>query len=154
MQEFIPYDNSTSYRRKVQLQGESWEYGEWKDARGFDFIISEGETDGWYWRRYDSGIAECWRRVKNTNKSISTAFGTALFYGEADEVEFPFSFYTAPVVNATLESGSALILMSWQGTDGNGTTTATKPASYRVVRPTASTGVTFTIAYHAIGRWK
>lgn len=116
-------------------------------------LYTQGETDGWYWRKYSDGIAECWRRVKNEKRDITTQFGS-MYYGNCDEVEFPFSFYSAPVVNATVESGAALILMSWQGTDGNGTTTAKKPASYRVVRPTTITDTSFTITYHVIGRWK
>lgn len=151
MQEYVPYDNSASYRRSMQLPSADsvWEYGEWTLIGNY----SEGLTDGWYWRKYTDGTAECWKRVKNTSRDISTQFGS-MYYGNCDEVEFPFSFYSAPIVNASVESGTALILMSWQGTDGNGTTTATKPASYRVVRPTSITGASFTIAYHAIGRWK
>ena len=153
MQEYIPYDNYATYRRKLQLQGESWEYGVWKVAGGHDAIVSEGITDDWYWRKYANGIAECWRRVKNEARDIDTQFGS-MYYANCDEVTFPFGFYSAPVVNATVESVTALTLMSWQGTDGNGTTTASKPASYRVIRPTTITGASFTIAYHAIGRWK
>lgn len=116
-------------------------------------IYTQGVTDGWYWRKYSDGIAECWRRVKNAARDVNTQFGS-MYYADCDEVTFPFNFYTAPIVNATVESGTALTLLSWQGTDGNGTTTATKPASYRVIRPTTITGASFTIVYHAIGRWK
>ena len=153
IQEYIPYDNRASYRRYLNLQGDAWEYGEWKATGGCDAIVSQGETDGWSWRKYANGTAECWRRVRNAARDVNTQFGS-MYYAECDELVFPFGFYTAPVVNATVESGTSLILISWQGTDGNGTTTATKPASYRVIRPTAATGVSFTIAYHAIGRWK
>lgn len=116
-------------------------------------IFEQGENDGWYWRKYADGIAECWRRVKNAARDINTQFGS-MYYANCDEVTFPFTFYSAPIVIATVESGTALSLLSWQGTDGNGTTTATKPASYRVIRPTTITGASFTIAYYAIGRWK
>lgn len=155
IQEYICYDNSATYRRSIQLPSpeSAWEYKEWKVIDGCDAIISEGETDGWSWRKYANGTAECWRRVKNAARDINTQFGS-MYYANCDEVTFPFGFYTAPVVNATVESGTALILMTWQGTDGNGTTTATKPSSYRVMRPTTITGAAFTIAYHAIGRWK
>lgn len=151
IQEYICYDNSATYRRSMKLESasSSWEIGEWTFVGNYSY----GVTDSWYWKKYADGTAECWRRVKNTNKSISTQFGS-MYYGDCDEVTFPFSFYSAPVVNATVESGSAMSLMSWQGTDGNGTTTATKPASFRVIRPTSTTGVSFTISYHAIGRWK
>ena len=155
MQEYITYDNSETYRRSMQLPNpeSAWEYGEWKVVSSF----IEGSTlvSGmlWYWRKYANGEAECWGRKNNSSRDITTQFGN-MYYADCDEVNFPFSFYTAPMVNATVESGSALILMSWQGTDGNGTTTATKPASYRVIRPTTITGASFKISYHAIGRWK
>lgn len=151
MQEYVCYDNSGTYRRSMQLPDpdSAWEYGDWKLVAEY----VEGETDGWRWRKYSDGTAECWGRFKNAARDIGTQFGN-MYYADCDEVTFPFSFYSAPVVNATVESGSALILMSWQGTDKNGTTTANKPASYRVARPTTTTGVSFTIAYHAIGRWK
>lgn len=151
MQEYVCYDNSGTYRRSMQLPNpdSAWEYGDWTIVA--DYV--EGVTGIWYWRKYSDGTAECWGRAKNASRDIATQFGS-MYYGNCDEVTFPFSFYSAPVVTATVESGTALILMSWQGTDGNGTTTATKPASYRVVRPTSITGAAFTIAYHAIGRWK
>ena len=151
MQEYVAYDNSGTYRRSIQLPSpdEVWEYGEWKLIGDY----TEGETDIWRWRKYSDGTAECWGRKKNAARDIATPFGS-MYYGNCDEVTFPFSFHSAPVVTATVESGTALILMSWQGTDGNGTTTATQPASYRVLRPTTITGASFTIAYHAIGRWK
>lgn len=151
MQEYISYDNSATYRRSIQLPNpeSAWEYGEWTLIANY----SQGLTDGWYWRKYVDGTAECWRRVKNAARDVNTQFGS-MYYANCDEVTFPFNFHSAPIVNATVESGTALTLLSWQGSDGNGTTTASKPASYRVMRPTTITGASFTIAYHAIGRWK
>ena len=151
IQEYINYDNSGTWRRCIQIPsaGGVWQYGEWKCVADY----ADGVTGNWYWRKYSDGTAECWARVRNAARDVVTQFGS-MYYANCDEVTFPFSFYSAPVVNATVESGTALILMSWQGTSGNGTATATKPASYRVVRPTTITGAAFTIAYHAIGRWK
>ena len=152
MQEFIPFDNSTTYRRSMMLVNDVWEYGVWKVVAGADAVIDQGLTDGWYWRKFANGTAECWRRVSQT-VDITNEFGS-VFYGNCEEVAFPFSFYSAPVVNATVESGWVLWLASWAGTDQSGATLATKPASLRVVRPSAQTGADITIAYHAIGRWK
>ena len=152
MQEYIPYDNYASYRRTVSLQGDSWEYGDWKVISGCDAIHSQGTTDGWYWRKFANGTAECWRRVSQTVDIDAT--WSSMYIGDCEEVVFPFAFASAPICNATVESGMALTLVSWQGTAGSGTTTATKPASLRVARFGAATGVNLIIAYHAIGRWK
>lgn len=152
MQEFIAYDNSATYRRFMMLENDVWEYGAWKTVAGIDSIIEQGTKDNWFYRKYANGTAECWRRATQT-VDIETAWGS-IFYGNCEEVEFPFSFYSAPIVNATVESGYALWLMSWTGEASAGTTLANKPASLRVARPTAVTGANIIVAYHAIGRWK
>lgn len=152
IQEFIVYDNSTTYRRSMMLENDVWVYGKWKAVDGSDVIIDQGTTDGWYWRKYANGSAECWRRVSQT-VDINVEWGS-IFYGNCEEINFPFSFYSPPIVNATVESGYALWIMSWTGTASNGTTVTNKPASLRVARPAAVTGVSIIVAYHAIGRWK
>ena len=114
-------------------------------------IAQEGTTDGWYWRKYADGVAECWRRIPQT-KDITTAWET-MYMAECEEVTFPFAFAEPPVVNTSAECGYSLILITWKGTGESGTTVS-KPASLRVLRFGSLTGVNFTIAYHAIGRWK
>lgn len=154
MQEYVCYDNSGTYRRSLQLPDpdSAWEYGDWKLVAEF----TQGVTNDWHWRKYSDGTAECWTRKANAARDVNTPFaeGSNMYYANCDEVEFPFAFSSVPVVTATVESFSAMILMSWQGADGSGAATVTKPASYRVVRPTTINKSSFTIAYHAIGRWK
>lgn len=152
MQEFIVYDNSATYRRSMMLENDVWEYGKWKRVDGVDAIVEQGTKDNWYYRKYANGTAECWRRVSQT-VDIETEWGS-VYYGNCEEVTFPFSFYSAPIVNATVESGYGMWLMAWTGTASSGTTLANKPASLRVARPTAVTAASIIIAYHAIGRWK
>lgn len=149
IQEFRTYDNSGTYSRTVMLENDVWEYGEWMPSNS---IVAQGVTDGWYWRKYDDGTAECWRRVQQS-VDIDTLWGS-IYYGNCEEVTFPFSFYAPPVVNTSVESGYAMWIMSWTGSDSSSTTLATKPSSVRVVRPTAVTGASIIVAYHAIGRWK
>lgn len=110
-------------------------------------LYSQGETDGWHWRKYGDGIAECWRRVSNSARSIAAQTGS-MYYATCDEVTFPFSFTDVPAVTATVESSTMLCLFA------NGNATASKPAPYCVARPTSANSASFTIVYHAIGRWK
>ena len=152
IQEYIPYDNYCSWRRVMSLTGDSWNYGMWKAVSGIDDIVEQGTKDSWYYRKYANGTAECWRRVSQTT-DITTQMGS-FYYGDCEEVTFPFDFYAPPIVTTSLESGWTLFLMSWAGTGKYGTTNATQPASLRVARSASATGVSFVIAYHAIGRWK
>ena len=152
IQEYIPYDNYCSWRRVISLTSDGWNYGMWKVVSGIDDIVEQGTKDGWYYRKYANGTAECWRRVSQTT-DITTQMGS-FYYGDCEEVTFPFDFYSAPIVSTSLESGWTLFLMSWTGTGKYGTTIATQPASLRVARSASATDVSFIITYHAIGRWK
>lgn len=136
------------------------EWSEWvrfqmttvEESISTNFVVSEGTTDSWYWRKFANGIAECWRRVPQV-KDIATDF-SSVYMTECDEVDFPFAFAAPPIVSTSVESDLALMLLSWKGTSNAGTTTVTRPASLRVARFEPATGVNFVIAYHAIGRWK
>lgn len=150
MQEFIVYDNSATYRRYMMLENDVWEYGIWKVVDGADAIIDHGTTDGWYWRKYANGTAECWIRVTQT-VDVSTAWGS-LYYGAAQVVQFPFTFAYVPVCNINVEYQAAGNPSVMLGT--NGRTTTTQAANVLLVRPTANTAVPCVVVYHAIGRWK
>lgn len=146
LQEYVPYDNYCSWRRTMQLTGDSWVYGTWKVISGIDVVVEQGVTGNWYWRKFASGTAECWRRVSQT-KNITTAWN-AMYYADCDEVTFPFEFTNNPIVSASVESSNMLILCSY------GNINTTKPANLRVARFGSAEGISFTIVYHAIGRWK
>lgn len=144
IQEYICYNNGTSYRRYMMLPNgqSSWEFGEWHTIEAF----TEGETDGWHWKKYANGNAECWRRVNQTG-DITTAWGS-LYYGECKSVDFPFKFVGIPACNISVESGTSLWVIS------NGITTDTKPADVCVARISSLSNANFTIIYHVIGRWQ
>ena len=150
MQEFSVYDNSATYRRFMMLENDVWEYGVWKVIDGADAIIDHGSTDGWYWRKYANGTAECWCRVSQTI-DISTEWGS-FFYGTPQVVTFPFAFASVPVCNISTEyqaAGNPSCFVA-----SNGRTTTTQAANILLARPTAKTAVDCVVVYHAIGRWK
>lgn len=55
-----------------------------------DVVVAQGVTNGWIWRKYASGIAECGR---NFNNSEMQTFGTYRYVNTA----FPFPFNGIPV---------------------------------------------------------
>lgn len=58
-----------------------------------DVQVAQGVTNGWIWRKYASGIAECAKIYQNYQMST---FGNYRYVHEA----FPFSFNAAPIVTA------------------------------------------------------
>lgn len=81
-----------------------------------DFVIEEGEKDFWTYRKWYSGLLECW----GTTTAVTLSFdGTAAgcYYGTtAPEFNFPTNsnggsmFVDIPTVQQTCKSGSAIIV--------------------------------------------
>jgi hypothetical protein len=109
-------------------------------------IYTQGETDGWYWRKFNDGVAECWLREEQT-VDISNALST-MYVGSCDAVAFPFTFDEVPAVSVTVESETPLLLIT-----SAANTTSGMPAPPHVAQFAPAT-VDLTISYHAIGRWK
>lgn len=114
-----------------------------------DFVVEQGLTDIWYYRKWYSGRAECWgRRAVSVN--ISTKW-EAIYYNTVDKYAFPSGLFTyAPMCQVTAEFGSTL-QSGWLGIGGE----ASKDYTPGVIfcRPNiAEAG--FDILYYAMGSWK
>lgn len=124
-----------------------------KFSGGGDTVIEQGEKDGWTYRKWDSGVAECWK-ISEFSTTINTAFGS-LYCGNAfARVSYPFTFKEKPVENVTLQSSStqAILYCEASGYGVNGTSAS---ARYNVFKPSAvTTEQTFYLSFHVIGKWK
>ena len=143
-------DAAETYPVIVSPRGYEGNYGiELLNGIVSDFVIEQGRSGIWYYRKWYSGRAECWCK-RNINVDISAAWGSALFHGVASAISYPFTFAEAPICQTTCEYGSdvaALLITSY----GSSTNVAT-PA-LMLCRPDAKT-VNCNILYHVHGRWK
>lgn len=123
-----------------------------------DYIVEQGAANGWTYRKWNSGLAECWGSASAT-ATITTAWG-GLFSADGLQsrdpfnVSFPFAFAQAPQVTATLKSSGTtaaiLVVPGW----GSAATT-TRTGSYDLCRGTAMVEArTYTVCYYAMGSWK
>lgn len=118
-----------------------------------DFVVEQG-TDGiWTYRKYSSGIAECWGVSPRKQVAVTNAWGSVYASPNntpiCDQQDYPFAFTELPVVNATpvLEGYNY-----WLCTVG-GTASTTKSPAFQAIRETGAT-VTGCVSLHALGRWK
>lgn len=120
-----------------------------------DYITAKGETNGFTWRKWASGVAECWKLHTDTGVTIQTAWGSvyesATTYGS---ISYPSGlFTTAPCCTITPNGSpdSRTILGLEIGAVG----TAAKTPQWNYTRGTANTsGQTINVAIYAIGKWK
>lgn len=120
-------------------------------SQQIDFPVEEGISGIWYYRKWNSGRAECWGTA-----SILTNFtkGWANQYtcSTIDRQNYPFTFIERPVETVTIRG---TICFGYSEAGAGGMNSQTQTAQYCASRPTELTdNVTVYIDYHISGRWK
>lgn len=106
-----------------------------------DFIVGQGITDGWTWRKWNSGIAECWCDYSY----MPTTTGN-----EGVNVDYPFDFNSPPIVTANLgRNGTLATNIVVCDTSGNRNNSLSRCELF--VRGVASTDYDIQLLIHAIG---
>ena len=118
-----------------------------------DYIVEQGIKDGWSYRKWSSGVGECWKIVTYTT-SINTPFG-ALYCGNASARQnYPFTFTEKPVEQVTLQSGNTQAFLYVEA-GGHGVNGAAASARYNVFKPSAvADNQTFYLSFYVKGNYK
>lgn len=119
-----------------------------------DYITARGETNGFTWRKWASGVAECWKLHTDTGVTIQTAWGSVFESSTYGAIAYPSGLFTAAPCCTITPNGSPdskTILGLEIGAAG----TAAKTPQWNYTRGTANaSGQTINVAIYAIGRWK
>lgn len=124
-----------------------------KVSGGGDVVVEQGEKDGWTYRKWDSGVAECWKILEHST-TVATQWGS-LYVGNATARQnYPFAFTSKPVEVVSITSGSEMGFL-YPERNGNGVNGAYASARYNVCALSAiSTAVTYYFNFHVTGKWK
>ena len=118
-----------------------------------DIVVEQGTTSsGWAYRKWQSGAAECWRRLQITI-GVSNAWGGLYTSGSlsSTNLSYPFSFTETPILSVSLMPfGSGGLIMA----TGNGYGSETQTGPFEIARGTSLSSGQFLLAYHAYGKWK
>ena len=115
-----------------------------------DVVVERGKSGMWSYRKWNSGVAECWGTSGDVAVTIGNAWGS--IYSRPDAIpsySFPFTFADIPIVNVTPRKSSTVNYWVFSGTEA----TAAKTAPVSVASP-VSTGATVKVDFYVIGRWK
>lgn len=120
-----------------------------------DYVVEHG-TDGiWTYRKWASGIAECWGKYNWTSVNITNTWGS-MYTGTPSPatIDFPTGlFVDAPICRYCPDSNGANY---WLATNFSSTGVATKDHTQAIqpVRPTSATNCSVIATFHAKGTWK
>lgn len=115
-----------------------------------DFVVEQG-TDGiWTYRKWYSGVAECWGTSETVEADITSTWGNLYSLDDAiTSYSYPFQFVEEPVVTITPYRGTGANFWVFTGTPG----TSSESPTVSLVRPTSSTVYT-KVHYYVKGKWK
>lgn len=118
---------------------------------GADYIIEQGASGIWTYRKWSSGIAECWCAQSYSNISVATAWGS-VYESDGQKLSFPSGIFTAApeCCSITYGGGSEAAL----SIESFGLPSKTETQTFCLTRAAAATIANAKVQVHAIGRWK
>ena len=125
-----------------------------EDIEPVDYVVEQGTSGGWTYRKWASGKAECWCEYTNPKTTFTGGWG-ALFIGKINPspIEYPFSFAERPKEIVQVRGDKRSVMLYTNSTGGVNTSTHT--AIYCGTRPVKEEEESaFTLDIYVMGRWK
>lgn len=111
-----------------------------------DFVVQQGPNGGWMIRKWNSGIAECWRKISGTITNSGTWNNFRIFSGSAD---FPSNFFISnPNVQYCCYIGSGYAI------NARGALSTTTKFNWAALGTDGDSNIGYTVDCYAIGKWK
>ena len=115
-------------------------------AQAEDYVVEEGSSGDWTYRKWNSGVAECWRTIADNRPSTAFSATGSVYYRNVTGISFPSNLFTARpkvVVNADF------------GNVGSASATAVSATGFTVTELSAvSTARAVTLDIYAVGSWR
>lgn len=112
---------------------------------GAAYVASKGTTDGWSWRKWSDGTAECWGMF-TFSVNITSAWGSLYESASSMSKAYPFAFSTIPTETVTLMGNAGTMLENY------GSNSMTKSGTWYAIRPDSRSGITCYLNIHVIGK--
>jgi hypothetical protein len=152
LRSILTQEDNLSWRQNIN---DSWK--NWKtilDSNNTaDYVVAQGTSGIWTYRKWNSGVAECWGAYEHTTATTKT-WGS-LYYSDSltPRISYPFTFASRPTENVTFKGNS---VAGWLYTEGGGFSfnSTTQTGQYGVCRPTSIASAQLTFDYYVIGKWK
>lgn len=114
-----------------------------------DYVIATGATNNWRWRKWKSGIAECWQRLwVNTDAFV---LENGIYRADVPEsrLTLPFPFIDTPKVLVNVEPNSYEVWLTTYATGGIADSSHT--GAYALFRNRAADAARFVLNYYVQG---
>lgn len=153
----LPYRTSGAMYHRFYNNGawSSWKKNVYSDELSA-YVVEEGTSNGWGYRKWSNGVAECWyNKTINgfaCNTALTTTPGSWYRTGEITANAYPLTFSSTPNLQTTFETFSGTGGLVWScGTSSS--TPKTKPANIYIIRMSSAASISGVVHYYAIGNY-
>lgn len=120
------------------------------DKFGVDYIVDQGTSGTIRWRKWNSGVSECWGTTTSGNAGWA-GWGNLYELNSFPVITFPSIFIEAPSFSTSVTLASGAATCGYE----IGSITKTNVTGLCALRPNNPGGTTSaTFRWHAIGKWK
>ena len=121
---------------------------------GADYVIEQGASGIWTYRKWANGIMECWRTLSISGYSCNTAVGNWYRTALLTPAAYPFAFTELPSLNVFFETDTGTGGIVWPaGTDEDDDPTI-RPHKFYIIRMTSLDSISGKIHFQVKGKWK
>lgn len=113
------------------------------DALGVDYITEQGTSGNWSYRKFKSGVAECWATYETSSAKATESFGS-IYYGWHNTGTWPITFSSTPVVTASVSSSTGVV---WVGEIN-----VNKTNAMMMICSAQESAINRTVRFHVIGK--
>lgn len=111
-----------------------------------DYVIAQGASGAWTYRKWNSGVYECWRQITGTITNAGTWNNFRIFNGSADWPDGVFKANPAVFYNCYIGSGYAIA--------ARGSLSTTTQFKWAALGTDSDPNIGYSVNVYAIGRWK
>lgn len=131
--------------------GSGSSFGSDSGGVGVDYVIEQSASGIWTYRKWLSGIVECWGTQSYSNISVSSAWGS-VYESTGQNLSFPSGLFTAApdYCSITYGGGNEAALSMEIDSDPS----ASQTQRFYFTRGSSGTIKSAKVQVHAIGRWK
>lgn len=118
---------------------------------GADYVVEQGAEGIWTYRKWESGIVECWGALSCSNIAVDSAWG-GVYESTGQRLAFPDGVFTsAPDYCSITYGGGSEAALS---IEIDSEPTASQTQRFYFTRGSSATITSAKVQIHAIGRWK
>ena len=119
-----------------------------------DYVVEQGVSGVWMYRKWANGIMECWRTLSISEYSCNTAVGNWYRTALLTPAAYPFAFTESPSLNVFFETDTGTGGIVWPAGTDEDDDPKTRPHKFYIIRMTSLTSISGKVHFQVKGKWK